>query len=115
MGKFCLECNRAFVGREDKKFCCDGCRNAYNNKANKDETNLMRRINFALRKNYRILKDMNVSGKTRTSKSKLLGLDFNFSYFTSIYTTQAGGVYYFVYDQGYMFVDQDGVLLVKRD
>ena len=53
--KTCLECGEKIVGREDKKFCSDGCRNAYNNKINKDSTNFMRNINNKLRKNYRIL------------------------------------------------------------
>ena len=34
--KNCLECSEKIVGREDKKFCSDGCRNSYNNKINKD-------------------------------------------------------------------------------
>jgi hypothetical protein len=37
MNKVCLECGEKIVGREDKKFCSDGCRNAYNNKINKDD------------------------------------------------------------------------------
>jgi hypothetical protein len=57
------------VGREDK-ICSDGCRNAYNNKINKDSTNFMRNINNKLRKNYRILSELNVEGK-----SKPLGLN----------------------------------------
>ena len=36
MEKQCLECGDKIVGRIDKKFCSDGCRNAYNNKVNKD-------------------------------------------------------------------------------
>ncbi len=35
MPRTCLECHEKIVGREDKKFCSDGCRNAYNNKMNK--------------------------------------------------------------------------------
>jgi hypothetical protein len=35
---------------EDKKFCSDGCRNAYNNKINKDSNNYMRNTNNKLRK-----------------------------------------------------------------
>lgn len=30
--KKCLECERPVFARVDKKFCSDGCRNAYNNK-----------------------------------------------------------------------------------
>ena len=38
-----------------------------------------------------------------------------FNYFTNIYTTKAGTVYYFVYDQGYLPIDGgDYYALVKR-
>jgi hypothetical protein len=68
--KNCLECNEKIVGREDKKFCSDGCRNAYNNKINKDSTNYMRNVNNKLRKNYRILTELNTGeeGKTKTTR-----------------------------------------------
>lgn len=113
--KNCLECNEKIVGREDKKFCSDGCRNAYNNKMNKDSTNLMRNINNKLRKNYRILADLNPEGKSKTTRSKLLGKGFDFEFFTSIYTTKTGNVYYFLYDQGYMAIENEGFVLVKKD
>ena len=64
MNKVCLECGEKIVGREDKKFCSDGCRNAYNNKMNKDSNNLMRNINNKLRKNYRILCELNPEEKS---------------------------------------------------
>lgn len=113
--KNCLECGEKIVGREDKKFCSDGCRNAYNNKMNKDSTNLMRNINNKLRKNYRILSDLNTEGKSKTTRSKLLGKGFDFEFFTSIYTTKTGNVYYFLYDQGYMALENEGYVLVKKD
>lgn len=115
MIKNCLECNEKIVGREDKKFCSDGCRNAYNNKMNKDSTNLMRNINNKLRKNYRILADLNPEGKSKTTRSKLLGKGFDFEFFTSIYTTKTGNIYYFLYDQGYMAIENEGFVLVKKD
>ena len=90
MQKACLECGEKIVGRADKKFCSDYCRNAYNNNINKDSTNLVRNVNNALRKNYRILLELNPTDKTKTSKSKLLAKGFNFEYFTSIYTTKDG-------------------------
>ncbi len=113
--KHCLECNEKIVGREDKKFCSDGCRNAYNNKMNKDSNNLMRNINNKLRKNYRILVDLNPDGKSKTTRSKLLSKGFDFEFFTSIYTTKTGNVYYFLYDQGYMALENEGYVLVKKD
>jgi predicted nucleic acid-binding Zn ribbon protein len=113
--KNCLECNEKIIGREDKKFCSDGCRNAYNNKINKDSTNLMRNVNNKLRKNYRILTDLNPDGKAKTTRTKLLSKGFDFEFFTSIYTTKTGNVYYFLYDQGYMCLENESYILVKKD
>jgi len=115
MSKNCLECNEKIVGREDKKFCSDGCRNAYNNKINKDSNNYMRNVNNKLRKNYRILSDANIEGKSKISKTKLLSKGFDFEYFTNILNTNTGNTYYFVYDQGYRFLENDFYMLVKKE
>ena len=115
MNKACLECGEKLVGRTDKKFCSDACRNSYNNTINKDRKNLIRNTNNWLRKNYRILEVLNPEQKTKVSRAKLIEKGFDFNYFTSIYTTKAGTVYYFVYDQGYLPLEGDYYALVKRD
>jgi len=115
MQKQCLECGEKIVGRIDKKFCTDYCRNAYNNKVNKDSKNLIRNTNNRLRKNYKILSELNQSGKTKVTKTKLLHQNFDFNLFTSIYTTKTGNVYYYIYDQGYLGLDNDFYLLIKKD
>lgn len=115
MEKSCLECNEKIVGREDKKFCSDGCRNAYNNKMNKDSTNYMRNINNKLRKNYRILTELNLDGKTKTTRTKLLSKGFDFEFFTNVLNTKTGNVYCFLYDQGYMALENDYYILVKKE
>ena len=115
MEKSCLECGDKIVGREDKKFCSDGCRNAYNNKMNKDSTNYMRNINNKLRKNYRILMELNLEGKTKTTKTKLLSKGFDFEFFTNILNTKTGNIYYFLYDQGYMALENYYYILVKKE
>jgi hypothetical protein len=115
MEKQCLECGAKIVGRIDKKFCSDACRNSYNNKFNKDSKNLIRNTNNRLRKNYRILEALNPDQKTKISRAKLIEKGIDFNYFTSIQTTKAGKVYYFVYDQGYLPLEDDYYLLVKRD
>ena len=113
--KKCLECNNEFVGRIDKKFCSDMCRNAYNNKMNKDSTNMIRNINNRLRKNWRILEELNPEDKCKVSKLKMDAKGFDFSLFTSIYKTKAGAIYYFVYDQGYLPLENHFYALVKRN
>ncbi|KAF2507441.1 hypothetical protein [Flavobacterium foetidum] len=113
--KTCLECSEKIVGREDKKFCSDNCRNAYNNKINKDSTNFMRNVNNKLRKNYRILAELNTDGKSKTTRDKLLSKGFDFEYFTNILQTKTGNTYYFLYDQGYRSLDNDYFMLVKKE
>lgn len=115
MTKFCLECGDKLMGREDKKFCNDACRNTYNNKRNKDVTNLIRNTHNSLRKNYRILSENNLDGKTKINRKKLVDLGFDFSLITSIYTTKTNNTYFFVYDQGYMPLDDDWFILVKKN
>lgn len=114
MKKECIECGEEFIGRVDKKFCSDYCRNTYNNKMNKDGTNLIRNINNRLRKNWRILEQLNPDEKCRVSKKKLEDAGFDFNHFTSIYTTKTKDVYYFCYDQGYLELEGDYYVLVKK-
>lgn len=113
--KTCLECSEPLLGRSDKKFCNDYCRNAYNNKLHKDSKNLIRNTNNRLRKNHKILTDLNPTGKTKISKSKLLDHNFDFQLFTSIYKTKTGNIYFYVYNQGYLKLENDIYLLIKRD
>lgn len=112
----CLECEKEIRGRVDKKFCSDYCRNAYNNKLNKDSNNLVRNVNNRLRKNYRILEGFELKeGKARTTKTRLLDKGFDFEFITNIYTTKKGTIYYFVYDLGYLPLDNDFYMIVKRE
>lgn len=112
--KTCLECNSAFRGRIDKKFCSDQCRSTYNNRLNTDQTEYVRRINFILRKNRRILMELNPDGKNRVGRERLRTKGFDFNYFTSIYTTREGAQYYYCYDQGYLPMEKDYFLLVVK-
>ena len=111
----CLECGDKIIGRSDKKFCNDGCRNAYNNKQNSNSTNLMRNINNRLRKNYRILCEMNPEGKTKTTRTKMISNGFDFEYFTQLVTYKNGSEYRFVYEQGYKLLEEDWILLVRKE
>ncbi|RKR10360.1 hypothetical protein C8C83_2034 [Flavobacterium sp. 90] len=113
--KTCLECSEKLVGREDKKFCSDSCRNAYNNKINKDSTNFMRNVNNKLRKNYRILSELNTDGKSKATRDKMINKGFDFEFFTNVLQTKTGNTYYFLYDQGYRSLDNDYFMLVKKE
>lgn len=110
----CIECKEEFLGRVDKKFCSDQCRSAHNNRRNSDETNFVRNINNILRKNRRILGELNPDGKTNVHREQLLERGFRFSYFTNEYITKAGKVYRYCYDQGYLELDHNFFTLVRR-
>ncbi len=114
MERNCMECGEKVLGRIDKKFCSDLCRNAYNNKLNSDANNLVRNINHALRKNRKILAALNKDGKTKLPREKLTTKGFDFTYFTNLYTTKKGATYYFCYDQGYLPISDDWVMLVVK-
>jgi hypothetical protein len=111
----CLECDEVVKGRIDKKFCSDYCRNSHNNKVNKDSKNLIRNINNRLRKNYKILSELNITGKTKVTRTKLYDKGFDFQFFTSIYKTKTGNTYFYIYDEGYLSLDNELFLLIKRD
>jgi len=113
--KHCLDCGTLIHGRADKKFCNDMCRNNYNNQLNSSSYNLIRNINNVLRRNRRIMEELNPSGKTKTNREKMLVKGFDFDYFTNIYQTQTGKKYHFCYEYGYLPLDGDELLLVKRE
>jgi hypothetical protein len=114
--KKCPECGDEILGRADKKFCSDQCRNTYNNRLNSDTSNTVRNINNILRKNRRILQDHNKqSGKTMVAKDTLLSKGFNFTYFTHMYTTKKGAIYHFCYEQGYLFLEDKNLYLLVEN
>jgi len=112
----CLSCHKPVKGRTDKKFCDDYCRNAFNNHLRSATNNLVRNINNALGKNRRILESffVNEEEMAKTTKNKLLEKGFLFKYFTHTYTNKKGTVYFFCYDLGYLPLENDWYLLVKR-
>jgi len=112
--KKCPECGAVIVGRSDKKFCSDQCRNAYHNNLRAPVTNYMRQVNNILRKNRTILETLNPTGKMKVHKNRLIALGFNFSYFTNVLTTKDGKAYYFCYEQGYLPLPDDFFFLVRK-
>ena len=114
MSSTCAECGEKIYGRHDKKFCSDQCRNAFNSKLNADANKFIRNINNVLRKNRRILTELNPTGKGKVSRDELLMSGFNFNYYTNVYKTQQGKIYYFCYDQGYLELENEKYALVVK-
>ena len=112
----CILCDKPLKGRSDKKFCDDYCRAAYNNDLKAPSNNLVRNINNALSKNRRILQSYlnEETEMCKTTKAKLIEKGFQFKYITHTYLNKKGNTYFFCYDLGYLPLDNDWLLLVKR-
>lgn len=111
----CIHCGRKIVGRVDKKFCDDYCRNSYNNLKNSDATNFVRNINYTLRKNRRILEGFVPEGEQikKVPKDELVRAGLNFKYFTHTVKNKNNQQYIFVYDYGYLHLSEEIILVVK--
>lgn len=116
--KKCLECNEEIFGRIDKKFCSDQCRNTYNNRFNVVANSYIRKVNYILRKNRRLMEEIIESSEKdvkRVSKKQLLDLGFDFGYYTNIYKTKTAKYYYFCYEYGYNHIEGDYFAIVKKE
>ena len=114
--KICMACGKPIKGRSDKKFCDDYCRNVYNNDLKSATNNYVRNINNALRKNRRILEDCLPAGDEmiKITRDRLLHKGLQFKYITHTYTNRKGNIYYFCYDYGYLPLENNWYLLVRK-
>ena len=114
--KACLQCGKTIRGRADKKFCDDYCRNNFNNQLKAPVNNYVRNISNVLSKNRRILESLLPTGEEMGKATKQLMLEhgFSFKYFTHTYINKKGNTYFFCYDYGYLPLDNDWYLIVRR-
>ncbi|HEX7847323.1 MAG TPA: hypothetical protein VF476_16095 [Chitinophagaceae bacterium] len=116
--RICLACGSGLQGRADKKFCNDYCRNNFNNeqKVKKGTAEVVRAINKILLNNRKILEGLLREGeeKITVNKHRLIQPGFQFKYFTHLYTTGAGKVYRYCYDYGYLELENDWILIVRK-
>jgi len=111
----CQACGKTLHGRADKKFCNDYCRNAYNNNVKASASPLVRHINHILLKNRRILEAaLGNEEMQKISREKLLEQGLQFRFITHTYTNKKGNTYFFCYEYGYLPLEHDWYLLVKR-
>lgn len=113
--KYCRECKEEIHGRRDKQYCSDYCRAQHFNNRNAEISNFMRKINYTIRKNRSILSDLNPKGRAKAHRMKLVDAGLNFDYFTNVFRTRSGKVYYFCYDQGYVELEDDYYALVIKE
>jgi len=115
MERSCLDCGNTLRGRTDKKFCDDQCRSNYNNRIKAGQQFSIRPVNSILRKNHAVLSRICKGEKIRIKKDELLLNGFNPDYHTHLHHTQNGNTYFFCYDYGFLRLDGDVYLVVKRE
>lgn len=82
--KLCLECGDAIeYGRHDKKFCCDACKNRYNNRRVHDFRAEKYRVHSALERNHEVLDKLIKMGLTSMDLPSLERMGYNPMYMTS--------------------------------
>ncbi|WMJ72245.1 hypothetical protein RCC89_03565 [Cytophagaceae bacterium ABcell3] len=113
--KVCLQCNQKFTGRLDKKFCTDQCRASYHNSERRNHEKTIVETNQVLRRNRTILKKLNPIGKTTVRIQHLKEYDFDFGFFTNIYKTSSGNIYYCCYEYAYMLLEgKEKAVIINR-
>ncbi len=113
----CSSCGQIIVGRVDKKYCSDQCRAIANKAARLTAESVIQSTNKILRKNRTILRTLCPIGKAIVKREVLVAMQFDFSSFSSLYTTRKNQVYYFCYDYGFTAIMDNGVpkaLIVSR-
>ena len=113
----CLKCKKPVKGRSDKKFCDDYCRAAYNNELKSAANNNIRNVNNALGKNRRILESLLPDGEAtaKANRDKLIEKGFQFKDHTHIYNTKTDKTYFYCYEYGYLPLENNWFLIVKRN
>ncbi len=115
MERLCLDCNALLNGRADKKFCDDQCRTNYNNHLRTEDYTFLNEVNRTLKKNRSILKEVNPEGKLKVKRELLVRKGFNFNFHTHLLPTQKGSTYIFCYEYGYLPLENEELLLVRRE
>lgn len=109
----CLSCGSPLSGRLDKKFCSDQCRSQFNNRRKSKEEKWIQQLNRILRKNRKVLKDLNPVGHSTVRQEALEQMGFDPRFYTHQYRTEKGSIYYFCYEWGYQVLDQGKILIVN--
>ncbi len=107
MERVCLDCGEKILGRSDKKFCSDQCRNNYNNRINRDTNNYVRNVHAQLRRNRKILADFYDEGHKRIHRDALFALGYNFTFFTHLVETNNGEKWSYCFEYGFKTIDND--------
>ncbi|MFT3749087.1 MAG: DUF2116 family Zn-ribbon domain-containing protein [Agriterribacter sp.] len=111
----CLVCSKSFEGNDNKKFCSEKCKNAYNNGRRKEETGQTGKVISILKHNRRAM-EMLLDGKevTNVKEQTLLDNGFVFRYHTHTRANHGDQKeYIFCFEYGYHRKENGWCTIVK--
>lgn len=110
----CLLCHKALIGRADKKFCDETCRNTYNNKITSQSRMGMRSAQSILTRNRKILHELlGNESKKSVNLAMLLSKGYHLDYLTCIKTAQNGRLSKFCFEFGLRELDNEMILIER--
>jgi len=105
----CAYCNKEITGLSDKKYCDPYCKSNYHYQQTKvSEPRFYVKVDQQLKRNRRLLKAFNKSGKATVRAHRLKDLGFNPNFFTHFWKTSKDEVYLFVYEYGFLSRKEKG-------
>ncbi len=117
----CEHCGKPLFGRTDKRFCNDGCRNAFNRFKSQFERQLWEHENVPevlkiIRNNYKILRSYHPGTDyyENVLTEDLLEKGFNFRFFTSV-AQEKDNLWRFCFDLGWLEVNERCSLIERPE
>lgn len=112
--KTCMLCEKPLLGRTDKKYCSDFCRNTYNNKVNRQSKLAMQTAQSILSRNRRILREVLGESKiTQIHTSVLLSKGYHFDYLTCIRKSKRGEEHKYCYEFNIREITPDVIEIIQ--
>ncbi|MEM9053023.1 MAG: hypothetical protein AAGC47_13295 [Bacteroidota bacterium] len=116
MKRKCKICQKPVVGRSDKIYCSDYCKNVYHKKMRYATKQAAVEINGFLKRNYAIL--LETLGKNKNQmkvyRNALEKKRFRFKYHTHRYLNSRNKTFHYVYDLAWMEFSDDEILIVRK-
>ncbi len=109
----CLFCGKELIGRSDKKYCDDICRNNHNYQRNRCNDDVVKKVNKSLMSNRNVLMSLSKNGKKIVKRQVLIDNDFDFKLMTGVYKTAKQHEYKLLYDYAYRCLNENEVLILK--
>jgi predicted nucleic acid-binding Zn ribbon protein len=113
----CAYCGDPIKGRDDKRFCNDGCRNSFNNETKRGrDTRMFKDVRASLNLNRRILLKFSPARKNyaKVSAFDLLRNGYNFHYCTH-FTTLCKKKLTCCFDVGFVELEKSILLVIRLD